>query len=116
MAAKRCGQPNSGSECQYRDKDAFEDARRIDAHLAIDAAQPGPVTDEAADREKLRLEIDRGNLMPGRGRGKLLAPGIDEWVGRNDKPGGLHFSELRERRFDLAIRIESRMLLERAPA
>src|SRR5665213_4625709 len=41
-------------------------------------------------------------MSSGSGR-KLFAPCIEEWVGRNDETVALHFSELREGRFDLII-------------
>src|SRR3954454_2837113 len=76
----------------------------VDAGLAIGIGKTGSVTDQAASRNKLALNVDRRHRMSCRQRHDLVAPADEERITSNDECTNPLLHKRREGRIDFAFR------------
>src|SRR5215831_16304267 len=82
---------------------ALEDLPGVNADLAIDTGDAGPIADQAAGRSKLTPLIDRRHGTTRRQRHELLAPAEEERVGANEERPGMQLGWSGEGGVDLTF-------------
>ena len=82
---------------------AFENARGVDAHLAVGVAEGAAIAHQAAGGDEFAVFVDRRNRVTEGERSELLAAGGEKRMSRDDEPPCTQLGETCEDAIEVAL-------------